>query len=73
MLSAYWEDTSELKLPTKTMSKIIFSSKDDKKINEIKLSVENFLSEISSTERQLFSYQEVENILLDIYSLTTKN
>jgi hypothetical protein len=55
------------------MSKIIFSSKDDKKINEIKLSVENFLSEISSTERQLFSYQEVENILLDIYSLTTKN
>jgi len=51
------------------MSKIIFSSKDDKKINEIKLSVENFLSEISSTERQLFSYQEVENILLDIYNV----
>jgi inosine/xanthosine triphosphate pyrophosphatase family protein len=55
------------------MSKIIFQSKNDDKINEIKLSVENFLSEISSAERQLFSYQEVENILLDIYSLTRKN
>jgi len=55
------------------MSKILFRSKNDDKINEIKSSLESFLSEISSTERQLFSYQEVENILLDIYSLTTKN
>jgi hypothetical protein len=55
------------------MSKLLSRSKSDDKINEIKSSVENFLSEISSTERQLFSYQEVENILLDIYSLTTKN
>lgn len=55
------------------MSKILFHSKTDEKVNEIKLSLENFLSEISSTERQLFSYQEIENILLDIYSLTTKN
>jgi hypothetical protein len=55
------------------MSKILFRSKNSEKIDEIKLSLENFLSEISSTERQLFSYQEVENILLDIYSLTTKN
>jgi len=55
------------------MSKILLRSKNDYKINEIKSSLENFLSEISSTERQLFSYEEVENILLDIYSLTTKN
>jgi len=56
-----------------TMSKILFRSKNDDKIDEIKLSVENFLTEISTAERQLFSYEEVENILLDIYSLTTKN
>jgi hypothetical protein len=55
------------------VSKILFHTKTDEKINEIKLSVENFLSEISLTERQLFSYQEVENILLDIYSLATRN
>jgi len=55
------------------MSKILFRSKNDDKINEIKLSLENFLSEISKAERQLFSYEEVENILLDIYSLTTKD
>lgn len=51
------------------MSKIIFQSKNDDKINEIKLSIENFLSEISSAERELFSYEEVENILLDIYNV----
>jgi len=55
------------------VSRILSQSKSDKKINEIKLSLENFLSEISSTERQLFSYQEIEDILLDIYSLTTRN
>jgi len=55
------------------VSKILFRSKNDDKIDEIKLSVENFLTEISTAERQLFSYEEVENILLDIYSLTTKN
>lgn len=52
------------------MSKILFRTKKDEKIDEIKLSVENFLSEISISERQLFSYEEVENMLLDIYNLT---
>lgn len=55
------------------MSKILFQNKSDEKIEAVKLSLENFLSEISSTERQLFSYQEIENILLDIYSLTTRD
>lgn len=54
------------------MSRLLSRSKSDDKIDEIKLSLENFLTEISLTERQLFSYQEVENILLDIYTLTTK-
>jgi hypothetical protein len=54
------------------MSKILFRTKKDEKIDEIKLSVENFLSEISISERQLFSYEEVENILLDIYTTITK-
>jgi hypothetical protein len=51
------------------MSKILFYTKKDEKIDNIKLSIENFLSEISSAERQLFSYEEVENILLDIYNI----
>lgn len=55
------------------MSKILFRSKKDDRIDEIKSSVESFLTEISTAERQLFSYEEVENILLDIYTLTTKN
>lgn len=55
------------------MSKILFRGKRDEKIEDIKISLEAFLKEISESERQLFSYQEVENILLDIYSLTTKN
>lgn len=50
------------------MSKLLFRTKKDEKIDEIKLSVEKFLSEVSSAERQLFSYEEVENILLDIYN-----
>lgn len=55
------------------MSKILFRTKKDEKIEDIKISLEAFLKEISESERQLFSYQEVENILLDIYNLTTKN
>jgi len=51
------------------MSRLLSRSKNDDKINEIKLSLESFLTEISSTERQLFSYEEIENILLDIYNL----
>jgi len=55
------------------VSKILFRSKKDARVDEIKSSVENFLTEISTAERQLFSYEEVENILLDIYTLTTKD
>jgi hypothetical protein len=55
------------------MSKILFYTKKDEKIDEIKLSVENFLSEISCAERQLFSYEEVENILLDIHNTITRS
>lgn len=55
------------------MSKILFRGKKDEKIKEVKLSLEAFLKEISESERQLFSYQEVENILLDVYTITTKN
>jgi len=55
------------------MSKILFRTKKDEKIDEIKSSVENFLTEISTAERQLFSCEEVENILLDIYTLTTRD
>ena len=51
------------------MSKILFRSKSNEKMDEIKLSLENFLSEISKADRQLFSYEEVENMLLDIYTL----
>lgn len=54
------------------MSRLLSRSNSDDKNIEIKLSVENFLNKISSTERQLFSYEEVENMLLDIYVLTTK-
>jgi hypothetical protein len=52
------------------MSKLLVDNKKDEKINEIKLSVERFLLEISSTQRQLFSCEEIENILLDIYNKT---
>jgi hypothetical protein len=54
----------------RTMSKLLVDNKKDEKINEIKLSVERFLLEISSTQRQLFSCEEIENILLDIYNKT---
>ncbi len=42
---------------------------ENKKIDVIRSSVENFLSEVSKTERELFSFQEVEDMLLDIYNL----
>lgn len=51
------------------MSKIL-SGKNDQKINDIKTSLESFLSQISLEERELFSSEEVENMLLDIYNLT---
>jgi len=51
------------------MSKLL-QNKNKDKINEIKICLELFLLEISQQERSLFSYQEIENMLLDIYNLT---
>jgi hypothetical protein len=53
------------------MSRILSSVKDER-MDEIRSSVENFLTEVSKTERELFSYQEVENMLLDLYNLVNK-
>ena len=50
------------------MSRIISTTKDPR-IDEVKSSVEIFLAEVSKTQRELFSYQEVEDMLLDIYNL----
>jgi len=50
------------------MSRILSAVKDER-IDEIRSSVENFLAEVSKTQRELFSYQEVEDMLLDIYNL----
>jgi hypothetical protein len=40
---------------------------------DVKLEIENFLHEIYSQDRELYSRQEVENMLLDIYSLLKIN
>jgi len=53
------------------MSRII-SSVRDSRIDEVRSSVENFLAEVSKTQRELFSHQEVENMLLDLYNLIKK-
>ena len=53
------------------MSRILSSVKDER-IDEIRSSVENFLKEVSKAERELFSHQEVENMLLDLYNLIKK-
>jgi hypothetical protein len=50
------------------MSRIL-SAKVDTRVEEVKSSLEQFLSEISKQERDLFSYSEIENMLLDIYNL----
>jgi len=50
------------------MSRILSFAKDER-VEEIRSSVEIFLSEVSKTQRELFSYQEVEDMLLDIYNL----
>lgn len=52
------------------MSRILSQNKSDKKIEAVKISLENFLSEIFKQDRDLFSHTEVENMLLDIYNLT---
>lgn len=53
------------------MSKILRHAIKNEKIDEIKSSLESILSELSRSERQLFSYEEVENMLLDVYCLTS--
>jgi len=50
------------------MSRLLLD-KEDAKLASIKTSVENFLSDISKQERELFTHQEIENMLLDIYNL----
>jgi len=50
------------------MSRLLSSAKDQR-IDEIRSSVENFLAEVSKAQRELLSYQEVEDMLLDIYNL----
>lgn len=42
-------------------------------IADLKSEIENFLFEISSQDRELYSRQEIENMLLDIYSLLKTN
>lgn len=41
--------------------------------NEIKDELEKILAEITNQDRELYSRQEVENMLLDIYSLLKNN
>jgi hypothetical protein len=48
---------------------LVISDAEQEKITKIRSSVENFLAEVSKTERELFSFQEVEDMLLDIYNL----
>ena len=45
-------------------------SKEDAKLVNVKASVESLLFEITKQNRELFTYKEIENILLDIYNLT---
>jgi hypothetical protein len=42
-------------------------------IADLRSEIENFLFEISSQDRELYSRQEIENMLLDIYSLLKTN
>jgi len=53
------------------MSRILSASKDSR-LDDIRSSVENFLAEVSKTQRELFSYQEVEDMLLDLYNIIKK-
>lgn len=51
------------------MSKLLLD-KEDVKVASIKASVEFLLSEMTKQNRELFTHQELEDILLDIYNLT---
>jgi len=50
------------------MSRIL-SGRVDPRVEEVKSSLEQFLCELNKQERDLFSYIEIENMLLDIYNL----
>jgi hypothetical protein len=51
------------------MSKLLLD-KEDVKVASIKASVEFLLAEMTKQNRELFTHQELEDILLDIYNLT---
>jgi len=51
------------------VSRILSQNKSDEKINAVKVSIKNFLSEVSKRTDNKFSGEEVENILLDIYNV----
>lgn len=51
------------------MSKLLLD-KEDLKLASIKKSVELLLSEMTKQNRELFTHQEIEDMLLDIYNLT---
>jgi hypothetical protein len=50
------------------MSKLLLK-KDYAKLASVKESVESLLSEVTKQNRELFTHQEIENMLLDIYNL----
>jgi hypothetical protein len=50
------------------MSKLLLD-KEDVKVASIKASVEFLLAEMTKQNRELFTHQELEDILLDIYNL----
>jgi hypothetical protein len=50
------------------MSKILLD-KEDVKTASVKASVELLLDQITKQNRELFTHQEIEDMLLDIYNL----
>jgi hypothetical protein len=50
------------------MSKLLLN-REDAKVASVKASVELLLSEITKQDRELFTHQELEDMLLDIYNL----
>jgi hypothetical protein len=50
------------------MSRLLLD-KEDVKVASIKASVEFLLAEMTKQNRELFTHQELEDILLDIYNL----
>ncbi len=50
------------------MSRLLLDN-EDVKVASIKASVEFLLAEMTKQNRELFTHQELEDILLDIYNL----